>query len=109
MRNSSSSSGWAWGCGTVAVVALLGILLMFASGSEVSAGYVGVVGSAGSVDVNQQPLSPGFHMLLPIVQHVDGISTQPQNHQFSEVAAASKELQTVYVDRGGNSVVDAKT
>jgi regulator of protease activity HflC (stomatin/prohibitin superfamily) len=86
---------------------LLTFLFMMFSGAEVATGYVGVVGSFGSIDKGQQPLAPGFHFITPLVTHIESISTQPQNHQFSEVAASSRELQNVYVDGGVNYQIDA--
>src|SRR4051812_33008404 len=39
---------------------------------------------------------------MPFATHIDSVSVQPQNHTFKEVAAASQELQNVYVDGGVN-------
>lgn len=93
--------------GAIAFVAIVGIFMILGSGAQVNAGYVGVVSSFGAVDVNQQPLTPGFHMVMPFQTHIESVSVQPQNHTFNEVAAASKELQNVYVDGGVNYHVDS--
>lgn len=91
----------------IAVVAFIFIVATMFSGAQVNAGYVGVVSSFGAVDTNQTPLTPGFHMVMPFQTHIESVSVQPQNHQFSEVAAASKELQNVYVDGGVNYHIDS--
>jgi regulator of protease activity HflC (stomatin/prohibitin superfamily) len=86
---------------------VLFVLLMFFTGTaRVAPNEVGVLESGGAIDVHQVPLSPGWHFIAPFYQ---GYHTQPinqQNHQFSEVAAAAKNLQNVYVDGGVNYTVD---
>ena len=98
-----------WGCGSLVVVGLLFVVAVMFSGAQVSAGYVGVVSNFGAIDQSQQPITPGFHLVMPFQTHIESVSVQPQNHQFSEVAAASKELQNVYVDGGVNYHVDASS
>ena len=85
--------------------AILGVLLLvglLASGNQVNAGHVGVVAQWGAIDTNQQPLAPGFHLVTPFVTHIESVSVQQQNHSFREVSTASRELQNVYVDGGIN-------
>lgn len=104
-----SSSKVLWGCGSLLVVGIVALIMIIASGAQVNAGYVGVVSNVGAIDPNQQPLSAGFHMVWPFVNHIESVSVQPQNHTFKEVGAASKELQNVYVDGGVNYHVDVDT
>jgi regulator of protease activity HflC (stomatin/prohibitin superfamily) len=80
----------------------MALILVLASGSIVAPGDVGVVSQGGSIDVNQQPFQQGFHPVVPFVTQVNSIPIRVQNHQFSEVAAASKENQNVYVDGSVN-------
>jgi regulator of protease activity HflC (stomatin/prohibitin superfamily) len=107
--NDDSLPGGCWvAIAGVIAVAITGVLILF-SGAEVPAGHVGVVGSFGAIDQGQQPLSPGFHTIFPVLTHIDAVSTQPQNHKFREVAASSRELQNVYVDGGVNYVIDSRS
>lgn len=92
--------------GGVVGAAVIALILLMTSGAQVDAGHVGVVATFGAIDVNQRTLDPGFHVVMPVVTHITSVSTQPQNHTFREVAAASKELQNVYVDGGVNYHVD---
>lgn len=96
-----------WGLGGLAAAFVVGFLLILMSGAQVDAGHVGVVGSMGAIDKSQTPLGPGFHVVMPFFTHIDSVSVQPQNHQFREVAASSKELQNVYVDGGVNYHIDS--
>lgn len=90
------------------VVGIIGIILVLISGAQVNAGHVGVTSNWGAIDANQQPLAPGFHIVMPFATHIESVSIQPQNHQFKKVGAASKELQNVYVDGGVNYHVNAE-
>jgi regulator of protease activity HflC (stomatin/prohibitin superfamily) len=96
-----------YGGAAVLGAALVLFIVTLASGASVTAGHVGVVSNVGAIDKNQQSLAPGFHLVVPFVTHIDSVSVQPQNHRFSEVAAASRELQNVYVDGGVNYHIDA--
>jgi len=89
------------------VVGVIALIMLFTSSARIGAGHVGVVANWGAIDKSQQPLSQGWHWLAPMAQSVEDVSTQPQNHTFREVAAASKELQNVYVDGGVNYHIDA--
>jgi len=89
------------------VAVFVGLLVLLGSRAQVDPGYVGVVSNWGAVDPHQQPLSQGIHIIDPITTGVTSVSTQPQNHTFREVAAASRELQNVYVDGGVNYHIDA--
>jgi prohibitin 1 len=91
-----------WGCGSLLVAGVVGLLLVLFSGAQVNAGNVGVVSSFGAVDPNQQPLGQGFHVVMPFTTHIQSVSIQPQSYTFKEVGAASKELQNVYVDGSVN-------
>jgi regulator of protease activity HflC (stomatin/prohibitin superfamily) len=94
------------GLGCLGVLVLVFFIGFLASGAQVNAGYVGVMGTWGSVDQNQQPLGPGFHIVMPFATHIESISVQPQNHEFSQVNAASLELQDVFLDGGVNYHID---
>jgi regulator of protease activity HflC (stomatin/prohibitin superfamily) len=89
------------------VAIFAGLLILFGSRAQVDPGYVGVVSTWGAVDPHQVPLSQGLHLIDPITTGVTPISTQPQNHTFREVVAASRELQNVYVDGGVNYHIDS--
>lgn len=97
---------WGIGCIVVAVVGVIIGVAILLSGAQVSAGYVGVVSNWGAIDKAQQPMDPGFHVVMPFATHIQSVSVQPQNYSFAEVGAASKELQNVYVDGGINYVID---
>lgn len=97
-----SGQAIAYGCGAAAVVGVIGILLVLFSGANVGPGYVGVVQDLSGINASQTPLEQGFHPVVPFVTNIHAVSIQPQNHQFKEVGAASKELQNVYVDGGVN-------
>ncbi len=73
---------------------------------EVPAGNVGVVTNFGSV----QPvtLEPGLHFVMPIYQRVTNVDTRVQPHQFQEIDAASKELQTVKLTGVMNYHIDGQ-
>jgi regulator of protease activity HflC (stomatin/prohibitin superfamily) len=94
--------------GTVIVVAIVGLFVIVNSRAQVEAGHVGVVAEWGAIDPHQQPLAQGLHFVNPFSTGVTQVSTQPQNHQFREVAAASRELQNVYVDGGVNYHIDTE-
>lgn len=106
--NTDSPFPWRAGCAVVGALAtiFLGLVLFFGGRIQIDAGNVGVVAQLGAIDTHQQPLQPGFHVVNPFTTSVTTISTQPQNHTFSEVAASSKELQNVYVDGGINYHID---
>jgi regulator of protease activity HflC (stomatin/prohibitin superfamily) len=91
------------GGAALALLVLLGIVFS-ASGAQVNAGSVGVLITFGRVD--GPALQPGFHMLVPGVQHIVPINIQKQNHVFREIDAASKELQTVKLFGGVNYHID---
>jgi prohibitin 1 len=73
---------------------------------EVPAGNVGVVTNFGQVQV--VTLEPGLHVVVPIVQHVTNVDTRVQPHQFQEIDAASKELQTVRLTGTMNYHIDGQ-
>ena len=73
-----------------AVIVVIGLAGPFV---EVPAGNVGVVTNFGSVQT--VTLEPGLHVVVPIYQRVTNVDTRVQPHQFQEIDAASKELQTV--------------
>lgn len=106
-RFQSGQAAIAYGCGAAVVVAIIGVLLVLFSGANVGPGYVGVVQDLSGINPGQQPLSQGFHPVVPFVTNIHAVSIQPQNHTFKEVGAASKELQNVYVDGGVNYHINA--
>jgi regulator of protease activity HflC (stomatin/prohibitin superfamily) len=89
---------------------VLGVLLAVVGASgpfaEVPAGNVGVVTNFGQVQT--VTLEPGLHIITPIVQHVTNVDTRVQPHQFQEIDAASKELQTVKLTGTMNYHVDGQ-
>lgn len=101
------STGAGIGCGILAVLGVVVLIMVAASGAQVNAGHVGVVSQWGAIDVNQQPLNAGYHPVFPIGTHIESVSIQQQNHSFREVSTASKELQNVYVDGGINYHITA--
>ncbi len=77
----------------VIAVVMFVLLSVFLSATTVQAGYVGVVLTFGRVEPGV--LQPGFHLVIPIVQKIVQIDTRVLPHEFKEIDAASKELQTV--------------
>src|SRR3954469_25309182 len=73
---------------------------------EVPAGNVGVVTNFGQVQT--VTLEPGLHIVAPIVQRVTNVDTRVQPHQFQEIDAASKELQTVRLTGTMNYHIDGQ-
>jgi prohibitin 1 len=86
-----------------AVVMIIGLSGPFV---EVPAGNVGVVTNFGQVQV--VTLEPGLHAVVPIYQHVTNVDTRVQPHQFQEIDAASKELQTVRLTGTMNYHIDGQ-
>jgi prohibitin 2 len=73
---------------------------------EVPAGNVGVVTNFGQVQV--VTLEPGLHFVVPIYQRVTNVDTRVQPHQFQEIDAASRELQTVKLTGTMNYHIDGQ-
>ncbi|MEA2673720.1 MAG: prohibitin 1 [Chloroflexota bacterium] len=73
---------------------------------EVPAGNVGVVTNFGQVQT--VTLGPGLHLVVPILQQVTNVDTRVQPHQFQEIDAASKELQTVKLTGVMNYHIDGQ-
>ena len=86
--------------GVILVVGLSGPLV------EVPPGNVGVVTNFGQVQSGT--LEPGLHFVMPIVQRVVNVDTRVQPHQFQEIDAASKELQTVKLTGTMNYHIDGQ-
>jgi regulator of protease activity HflC (stomatin/prohibitin superfamily) len=86
--------------GVVTVIGLSGPLV------EVPAGNVGVVTNFGQVQTGT--LVPGLHFVMPIVQRVVNVDTRVQPHQFQEIDAASRELQTVKLTGTMNYHIDGQ-
>jgi regulator of protease activity HflC (stomatin/prohibitin superfamily) len=84
------------------------IILIGASGPfvEVPAGNVGVVTNFGQVQ--RVTLEPGLHLVTPIYQRVTNVDTRVQPHQFQEIDAASRELQTVKLTGTMNYHIDGQ-
>ena len=85
------------------VIIIVGIAGPFV---EVPAGNVGVVTNFGQVQV--VTLEPGLHVVVPIYQRVTNVDTRVQPHQFQEIDAASKELQTVRLTGTMNYHIDGQ-
>jgi regulator of protease activity HflC (stomatin/prohibitin superfamily) len=98
------------GIGRVAILSALGaflIVLGLASPLvQVPAGSVGVVTNFGQVQ--EGTLQPGLHAVIPIVQQVVNVDTRVQPHQFQEIDAASRELQTVRLTGTMNYHIDGQ-
>jgi prohibitin 1 len=73
---------------------------------EVPAGNVGVVTNFGQVQT--VTLEPGLHVVVPILQHVTNVDTRVQPHEFKQIDAASKELQTVKLTGVMNYHIDGQ-
>ena len=73
---------------------------------EVPPGNVGVVTNFGQVQT--VTLEPGLHVVIPVYQHVTNVDTRVQPHQFQEIDAASKELQTVRLTGVMNYHIDGQ-
>jgi regulator of protease activity HflC (stomatin/prohibitin superfamily) len=86
-----------------AVVMIIGFAGPFV---EVPAGNVGVVTNFGQVQT--VTLEPGLHLVVPIYQHVTNVDTRVQPHDFKEIDAASKELQTVKLTGTMNYHIDGR-
>src|SRR4029079_2688506 len=72
----------------------------------VRAGNVGVVTNFGSVQT--VTLEPGLHIVVPIYQRGTNVDTRVQPHEFQEIDAASRELQTVKLTGGMNYHIDGQ-
>jgi len=102
------NSGWPqtpvlFGIGALAILLLI---VYFATVKIVPAGYVGVVTNFGAVQ--NETLDPGLHFVTPFVQNVHQVNTQVQAHSFQEIDAASQELQTVKLTGKVNFAIDAR-
>jgi regulator of protease activity HflC (stomatin/prohibitin superfamily) len=73
---------------------------------EVPAGNVGVVTNFGQVQ--KVTLEPGLHVVVPIYQRVTNVDTRVQPHEFQEIDAASRELQTVKLTGVMNYHIDGQ-
>ena len=73
---------------------------------EVPAGNVGVVTNFGQVQT--VTLEPGLHFIVPIYQRVTNVDTRVQPHEFQEIDAASRELQTVKLTGVMNYHIDGQ-
>jgi regulator of protease activity HflC (stomatin/prohibitin superfamily) len=84
------------------------IILIGLSGPfvEVPSGNVGVVTNFGQVQT--VTLEPGLHVVVPIYQRVTNVDTRVQPHQFQEIDAASRELQTVKLTGVMNYHIDGQ-
>ncbi len=90
--------------GTIgAVIMIIGLSGPFV---EVPAGNVGVVTNFGQVQT--VTLEPGLHVVVPIYQRVTNVDTRVQPHEFQEIDAASKELQTVKLTGVMNYHIDGQ-
>ncbi len=90
-------------------IAVGGIIVIFGLAGpfvEVPAGNVGVVTNFGQVQT--VTLEPGLHIVTPIVQRVTNVDTRVQPHEFQEIDAASKELQTVKLTGVMNYHIDGQ-
>src|SRR5262245_47623278 len=74
--------------------------------AEVPTGNVGVATNFGQVQT--VTLEPGLHIVIPIYQRVTNVDTRVQPHQFQEIDAASKELQTVKLTGTMNYHIDGQ-
>jgi regulator of protease activity HflC (stomatin/prohibitin superfamily) len=73
---------------------------------EVPPGNVGVVTNFGQVQT--VTLEPGLHVVTPIYQRVTNVDTRVQPHEFQEIDAASRELQTVKLTGVMNYHIDGQ-
>jgi regulator of protease activity HflC (stomatin/prohibitin superfamily) len=85
------------------IVMIIGFAAPFV---EVPAGNVGVVTNFGQVQT--VTLEPGLHVVVPIYQRVTNVDTRVQPHNFQEIDAASKELQTVRLTGTMNYHIDGR-
>jgi regulator of protease activity HflC (stomatin/prohibitin superfamily) len=76
-----------------ATLLALALVLAALSAATVQAGHVGVVLTFGRAEGTVR--SPGFHLIMPIVQRMVQVDTRVLPHAFREIDAASRELQTV--------------
>jgi regulator of protease activity HflC (stomatin/prohibitin superfamily) len=98
MLPSSRLPGGRSGCfGTivaiVGAVVLFLVVSLFFSSATVQAGHVGLVLTFGRVE--PVILQPGFHLVMPIAQRIVQIDVRVLPHDFKDIDAASKELQSV--------------
>src|SRR6266511_2336623 len=98
------------GIGRIAILGALGALLIVLGLAsplvQVPAGSVGVVTNFGQVQ--EGTLQPGLHGVIPIVQQVVNVDTRVQPHQYQEIDAASRELQTVRLTGTMNYHIDGQ-
>jgi len=98
------------GIGRVTLLGIIGGLFIVLGLADplvqVPAGSVGVVTNFGQVQ--EGTLLPGLHIVVPVVQQVVNVDTRVQPHQFQEIDAASKELQTVRLTGTMNYHIDGQ-
>ncbi len=87
----------------VAILAVVGLILIFATFAGVAAGHVGVVTRFGAVN---RVVNPGIVIKIPLVEHVVEMETRVQKEQV-DVSAASKDLQEVQATVAINYHLDA--
>ncbi|TME10106.1 MAG: prohibitin family protein [Chloroflexi bacterium] len=76
-------------------------------------GVIMVIGFAGPFvtnfgQVQTVTLEPGLHFVIPIYQRVTNVDTRVQPHEFQEIDAASRELQTVKLTGVMNYHIDGQ-
>ena len=77
----------------IGALVLFLIVSLFFSSATVQAGYVGLVLTFGRVE--DRVLQPGFHFVIPISQKIVQMDVRVLPHDFKDIDAASKELQSV--------------
>ena len=95
-----------WGILGVVLGGIITIIGLAGPFVEVPAGNVGVVTNFGQVQT--VTLEPGLHLVVPVYQKVTNVDTRVQPHQFQEIDAASKELQTVKLTGVMNYHIDGQ-
>ena len=79
--------------GVVTTVIIIAVISFFLASTSVQAGHVGVVLTYGRVEPGVLP--PGFHFVIPFVQRIVQVDVRVLPHTFTDIDAASRELQSV--------------
>lgn len=79
--------------GVVTTLVIIAVISFFLASTSVQAGHVGIVLTYGRVEPGV--LQPGFHFVIPFVQRIVQVDVRVLPHTFTDIDAASRELQSV--------------
>ena len=94
------------GAAGAVVIAIIAIILFFCSVTTIQSGTVGVISTLGKV--NDEPMQPGFHFIMPFITNVTKIDVKTQKIE-ADCTAASRDLQTIGTKVAINFTINAGT